>query len=368
MFRHRQSLVAVVAAAVVSVFLVAGCNARGEETVAEKDFATSSTVKTAIGAAGSTFIAPIMTNWVTAYQQSHPSTLINYRPIGSGAGLGELRKNTLELAASDAPLSDDQVQKMFPVIQVPVTAGAICLVYNVPDVKSPLRFSPSTLAGIFLGNIISWQDPAIERDNPGVKLPRAALIVVHRSDGSGSTSILTGYLGKVSSEWSQKAGQGLTVSWPVGIGAEGTKGVLEFVKQNPGTIGYAELNSAKENKLAVAQVQNRAGSFVTPSPATTTDAIDAFGDALSKDPRTPIVDPPASAKDAYPLSGLTFLLVPKDGSDADERRAIRDFIQYSVTTGQDSAESLNYAKLPKSMQQLDLSLLGELTVSGQPLK
>jgi phosphate transport system substrate-binding protein len=154
----------------------------------------------------------------------------------------------------------------------------------------------------------------------------------------------------------------------VGIGAEGTKGVLEFVKQNPGTIGYAELNSAKENKLPVAQVQNRAGSFVTPSPASTTVAIEAFGDALSKDPRTPIVDPPASAKDAYPLSGLTFLLVPKDGSDADERRAIRDFIQYSVTTGQDSAESLNYAKLPKSMQQLDLNLLSELTVSGQPLK
>jgi phosphate transport system substrate-binding protein len=224
------------------------------------------------------------------------------------------------------------------------------------------------LAGIFAGNIISWQDPAIERDNPGTKLPRAAIIVVHRTDASGTTSIFSGYLAKVSPEWSRRAGQGLTVSWPVGIGAEGSKGVLEFVKQNPGTIGYAELNYAKENKLPVALIQNRAGNFVAPSPASTTSAIEAFSDALSRDARAPIVDPPASAKEAYPLSGLTFLLVPKDGSDPDERRAVRDFIQYAVTTGQDSAESLDYAKLPKSLQQQDLSLLGGLTTSGQPLK
>jgi phosphate transport system substrate-binding protein len=368
MLRAYQSLFVLTLAAALSLAGIAGCNARGEETVAEKDFATSSTVKTAIGAAGSTFIAPIMTNWVTSYQQLHPSAMVNYRPVGSGAGLNELRKNMLELAASDAPLSDDQIQKMFPVIQVPVTAGAVTLVYNVPDAKGALRLSPSTLAGIFLGTIISWQDPAIVRDNPGVKLPKAAIIVIHRSDGSGTTNILSGYLGKVSPEWSQKAGQGLTVSWPVGIGAQGTKGVLDFVKQNPGTIGYAELNSAKEAQLSMAAVQNRAGFFVAPSSASTTSAIEAFGEALSNDPRTPIVDPPASAKEAYPLSGLTFLLVPKDGPDADERRAIKDFIQYSVTTGQDAAESLDYAKLPKSMQQLDLNLLTQLTVNGQPLK
>jgi len=309
-----------------------------------------------------------MTNWISSYQQIHPSTLINYRSIGSGAGLSELKKNMLELAASDAPLSDNQISQMFPIIQVPVTAGPVCAIYNLPELKTPLRLSGSTLAGIFLGNIISWQDPAIERDNPGVKLPRAAIIVVHRSDGSGTTGILTGYLTKVSPEWSQKAGQGLSVSWPVGIGADGSKGVIEFVKQNPGTIGYAELNYAKENKLPVALIQNRAGAFVVPSPASTAAAIEAFSEALSKDARTPIVDPPASAKEAYPLAGLTFLLVPKDGSDPDERRAVRDFLQYTVTSGQDSAESLDYAKLPKSLQQQDLSILGGLTVSGQPLK
>ncbi len=368
MFSHRRTIVALATAAVFGAVLSAGCNFNGEEPVAEKNFATSDTVKNAIGAAGSTFITPIMNNWISAYQQAHPSTLVNYRPIGSGAGLSELRKSLIELAASDAPLSDEQMKAMSPVIQVPATAGAVCAIYNVPDAKGPLKLSASTLAGIFLGNIISWQDPAIEKDNPGVKLPRAAIIVVHRSDGSGSTNILTGYLTKVSPEWAKRAGQGLTVSWPVGIGAEGSKGVVDFVKQNAGTIGYAELNNAKEKGLPVALLQNRAGNFVTPSPASTASAIEAFSDALAKDTRTPLVDPPASAKDAYPMSGFSFLLVAKDGADADERKAIRDFIQYTVTTGQDSAESLEYAKLPKSLQEQDLSLLAELTANGQPLK
>src|SRR5271163_2271469 len=357
MFRFRHAVASLACALILSAFVSVGCDYKGEEPVAEKDFA-----------AGSTFVAPIMANWITAYEQSHPSVLVNYRPIGSGAGLNELSKNLLGLAASDAPLNDDQISKMFPVVQVPVSAGPVCAIYNLLDVTSPLRLSGSTLAGIFLGNIISWQDPAIERDNPGVKLPHAAIIVVHRADGSGTTSIFSSYLAKVNPEWAQKAGQGLSVKWPVGIGEEGSKAVLEFVKKNPGTIGYAELNYAKENKLPVASVQNRAGSFVAPTSASATAAIEAFSDALAKDARTPIVDPPASAKDAYPMSGLTFLLVPKDGADADERRAIRDFITYAVTTGQDSAESLDYAKLPKTLQQQDLSLLAGLTVGGQPLK
>jgi phosphate transport system substrate-binding protein len=367
MFRFQRAG-AYLGVIVLGALIAAGCDYKGEEPVAEKDFAVSSTVKTAIGAAGSTFIAPIMSNWITSYQQSHPNVLVNYRPIGSGAGLTELRKNLLGLAASDAPLSDDQISQMFPVVQVPVSAGPVCAIYNLPDVKSPLRLSGSTLAGIFLGNIISWQDPAIERDNPGLKLPHAAIIVVHRADGSGTTSIFSSYLAKVNPEWAQKAGHGLTVKWPAGIGEEGSKAVLEFVKQNPGTIGYAELNYAKENHLPVAQVQNRAGSFVAPTSASATAAIEAFSEALAKDPRTPIVDPPASAKDAYPMSGLTFLLVPKDGADAEERRAIRDFVTYAVTTGQDSAESLDYAKLPKTLQQQDLALLAGLTAGGHPLK
>jgi len=366
MFNPRSSILA--AAAVLGATFLVGCNYHGEEPIKEKDFAVSTSVKTAIGAAGSTFINPIMTRWISTYQQAHPGTLINYRPIGSGAGLDLLKQGTLEIAASDAPLSDEQLKEMVPVIQVPVTAGAVCAVYNLPDVKSPLRFSASTLAGIFLGNVISWQDPSIARDNPGVKLPHGAIIVVHRSDGSGTTGILTSYLAKTSPEWSQKIGSGLTVKWPVGIGAQGTNGVLEFVKHNQGTIGYADLNAAKEEHLAVASVQNRAGRFVAPSSASTTAAVEAFDEALSRDARAAIVDPPASAKDAYPISGLSFFLIAKDGSDAEERQAIRSFIEYTISAGQDLSEDLDYAKLPKPVQEHALNLLGEMLANGQPVK
>ena len=365
---NRNAPIFVVAYLVLASFSLVACNSRGEEAVAEKDFATSTTVRTAIGAAGSTFITPIMTNWIKTYQQVHPSTQINYRPIGSGAGLSELRKNILEIAASDAPLSDNQISQMFPVIQVPVIAGPVCAVYNLPEIKRPIRFSASTLAGIFLGTSSAGRTPRLRRTIQGssCREPQSSSYIGRMA--AGRLSIFSSYLAKVSPDWSRKAGQGLSVSWPVGIGADGSKGVLDFVKQNPGTIGYAELNYAKENNLPVALVQNRAGNFVAPAPSSTTAAIEAFSDALSKDARTPIVDPPASAKDAYPMSGLTFMLIPKDGSDPDERRAIRDFVQYAVTTGQDSAESLDYAKLPKSLQQQDLTLLTGLTVAGQPLK
>jgi phosphate transport system substrate-binding protein len=368
MWDRRQFFLILRSSLVSAALASAGCNYKGEEPVTEKDVATSSTAKTTIGAGGSTFIAPIMNNWITAYQQTHPGTLINYRPIGSGAGLDEFKKTLLGFAASDAPLSDDEIRNIFPVIQIPVTAGPVCAIYNVPGVTTSLKLTGSTLAGIFLGEIINWQDPAIERENPGVRLPKAAIIVVHRSDGSGTTNILTSYLSKVRSEWMRRAGQGLAISWPTGVGVDGSSTVLEFVKHNPGTIGYAELNYAKKLNLPVASIQNRAGNFVAPSPASTTAAIESFSEALAKDARTAIVDPPASAKDAYPISGLTFLLAPKDSSDAEQRRALRDFFQYTVTTGQDSAESLFYAKLPRSLQQQDLNSLAGLTTNGQPLK
>ncbi|MGB9445686.1 MAG: phosphate ABC transporter substrate-binding protein PstS [Candidatus Acidiferrum sp.] len=354
--------------AVFIVSLIAGCNYSGEEPTKEKDFAVSASVKTAIVSAGSTFVNPIMTKWIAAYQQAHPDTLVNYRPIGSGAGIDALKQSTLEIAASDMPLSDEQLKGTFPLLQVPITAGAVCAVYNLPGLKSPLRFSSSTLAGIFLGNIISWQDPAIARDNPGVALPHAAIIVVHRWEGSGTTSIFTSYLAKVSPEWSKRVGNGLTVTWPAGIGEQGSTGVLDFVKQNAGTIGYGELNYAAERHLPVASIQNRAGAFVAPSAASTTAAVQAFDQALGSDVRAPIVDPPASAKDAYPIAGLSFFLIAKDGSDAVERQAIRNFAQYIVTGGQELSEGLDYARLPKPVQDRALSLLGEMQSNGQAVK
>jgi phosphate transport system substrate-binding protein len=309
-----------------------------------------------------------MAKWVSVYEQTHSGVQINYRPIGSGGGIEEMKQGYLSFGASDAPLSDDQAKGMASLIQIPATAGPVCIVYNLPNLSGPLKLSAKSLSDIYLGNIINWLDPAIVRDNPGVALPKAAVVVVHRSDGSGTTSIFTSYLSKVSHDWSWKSGQGLSVTWPIGLGAEGSKGVLAIVKQTPGTIGYMELNYAKESGVPVAFIQNQAGHFVQPSPASAAAAITSFGDALAKDVRTPIVDPPATAPDAYPISGLSFILIPKDREDAGHQKAVKDFIAFAISTGQNSAEELSYAKLPDSMQKQGEQLLSLLTANGQPLK
>jgi len=364
MYPQRHFLtVGLATAALLSLLFTLGCsNSTGSS-------ATSNAAPTAVlGAAGSTFIAPIMTKWVSEYQRTHPTVQINYRPIGSGGGIEELKKGYLSFGASDAPLSDDQMKDMSAVIQVPDSAGPVCVVYNLPSLSAPLKLTAKTLSDIYLGNIISWQDPAIARDNPGVTIPRAAVIVVHRSDGSGTTSIFTSYLSKVSHDWSSKSGQGMSVTWPIGLGADGSKGVLGIVKQTPGTIGYMELNYAKANSVPFASIQNQAGHFVQPSPSSAAAAIGAFSDALAKDIRASIVDPPASAPDAYPISGLSFILIPKDRPDADQQAAVRDFIAFAISKGQDSAEDLSYAKLPDAIQKQGQVLLAELTANGQPLK
>jgi phosphate transport system substrate-binding protein len=364
---HQRQLftVGIATAALFSLLLTFGCS---NSTSAGGAGASAAEPTAVLGAAGSTFIAPLMTKWVSVYQQTHPTVQVNYRPIGSGAGIEELKKGYLSFGASDAPLNDDQVKEMSSVIQVPSSAGPVCIVYNLSNLTAPLKLSAKTLSDIYLGNIISWQDSAIARDNPGMTMPRAAVIVVHRSDGSGTTSIFTSYLSKVSHDWSAKPGQGLTVTWPTGLGVDGSRGVLAIVKQTPGTIGYMELNYAKENGVPVASIQNAAGHFVEPSPASAAAAINAFTDALAKDIRAPIVDPPASAPDAYPISGLSFILIPKDRPDAAQQAAVRDFIAFAISTGQDSAEDLSYAKLPGTIQKQGQVLLSQLTANGQPVK
>lgn len=361
--QRKLFTVGIAATALFSLLLMLGCsNSAGSSS-------TSGAEPTAVlGAAGSTFIAPLMTKWVSVYQQTHPTVQINYRPIGSGGGIEELKKGYLSFGASDAPLNDDQLKEMSSVIQVPDSAGPVCIVYNLPNVRAPLKLSTQTLSDIYLGNIITWQDPRIARDNPGVTLPKAAVIVVHRSDGSGTTYIFTSYLSKVSHDWSWKSGHGMSVTWPIGLGAEGSKGVLAIVKQTPGTIGYMELNYAKENGVPFAAIQNQAGQFVLPSPASAAAAIDAFRDALAKDVRAPIVDPPASARNAYPISGLSFILIPKDRPDAEQQAAVKDFIAFAISKGQDSAEELSYAKLPDAVQKQGQVLLSQLTGNGQQLK
>jgi phosphate transport system substrate-binding protein len=317
--------------------------------------------------AGSTFIYPIMTRWISAFQSSHQGVEINYQSIGSGGGIQQLKQGLIDFGASDAALSDDQLKEMPPVIQVPESAGPVCITYNLPELKTPLKLSGEALAGIFLGTIKTWQDAAIKKDNPGVSLPNHPILVAHRSDGSGTTNIFTTYLAKISPEWSKKVGKGIAVSWPTGVGGKGSEGVTGVIRQSPGAIGYVELNYAKDNNLPVALIRNQAGQWEGPSAAGTTAAIDGFSEELAKDVRTPIVDPPASAKNAYPICGLTYLMVPKGGKDTAKRREVKDFIEYVITTGQSSANGLFYAALPPSLVDQDQKLLGEMTAARQPL-
>jgi phosphate transport system substrate-binding protein len=341
---------------ILGFLATAGCNS-GSSPMSKAP--QSNANSNAILGAGSTFIYPIMTRWIAGFQSTHQAVQINYQSIGSGGGIQQLKQGLVDFGASDAALDDEKLKEMPPIVQIPESAGPVCITYNLPDLKEPLKLSGSTLAGIFLGNIKTWQDPAIRKDNPGVSLPKTDIIVAHRSDGSGTSNIFTTYLAKVSPEWSKKVGKGISVSWPAGLGGKGSEGVTGVVKQTPGGIGYVELTYAKENNLPVALVRNQAGNWVEPSAASATAAINAFADDLAKDVRTPIVDPPASAKDAYPIAGLTFLLVPKEPKNPDKGKVVKDFIEYIVTQGQDQAESLFYAKLPGPLQQQDQNLLSQ---------
>ena len=321
-----------------------------------------------LNGAGSTFVYPLMSRWTTTFSQSHPTVHINYQSIGSGGGIQQVKAGTVDFGASDAPLSDGQLAGMKPLIQIPESAGPVCITYNLPGLPHPLQLSADTMAGIFLGKIKTWQDPAVTADNPGITLPTSGIIVAHRSDGSGTTNAFTTYLSAVSPEWKSRVGLGNAVSWPVGLGGKGSEGVTEQIRQSPGSIGYVELTYAQQNHLPVVAVRNQAGKYVLPSKESATAAIAAASDVLAKDPRTPIVNPPASAPDAYPITTLTFLLLPKDGPDQARRTALKQFVAYVIADGQAVAGQLEYAPLPDPVKQYDLQQLDLLTAAGQPIR
>jgi phosphate transport system substrate-binding protein len=311
--------------------------------------------------AGSTFVNPIMTHWVADFQKKDPAVRVNYQSVGSGAGIQQLKSGLVDFGASDVALTDEQLKQMpAPILQIPESAGPVCITYNLPELSKPLQLSGDALAGIFLGKITNWSEAAIAKTNPGIKLPNTPILVAHRSDGSGTTGIFTTYLSAVSPAWKSTVGQGISVRWPVGLGGKGSEGVTGIVKQQPGTIGYVELSYAEENHLPVVAMQNKAGKYVAPSSASASAAIAAFAGQLANDVRTPIVDPPASAANAYPISGLTFLLVPKGGGDPAKREALKRFIDYVVTSGQSIATQLHYAPLPTSLAGLDRKLVSQM--------
>jgi len=315
--------------------------------------------------AGATFPYPIYSKWFDMYHEK-TGVKINYQSIGSGGGIQQVKVGTVDFGASDAPLSNQRLKEMpRPVIHFPTVAGAVVLAYNLPDVEQPIRLTSDAIAAIYMGKITMWNHKTIQAANPGMSLPTAPILPVHRSDGSGTTNIFTTYLSTVSRSWKELVGANTSVSWPVGIGGKGNEGVAGLVRQTPGSIGYVELAYAKHNKLAMAHVRNAAGHFIEPTLASTTAAAQGAASALAKDVRFPIVNAPAP--DAYPISGLTFLLVYRDQKDPVKARALAEFIRWANSEGQEVAESLDYARLPQEVVKVNQASLMLLRVGGKPI-
>ncbi|HEX8985659.1 MAG TPA: phosphate ABC transporter substrate-binding protein PstS [Bryobacteraceae bacterium] len=312
--------------------------------------------QTLVNGAGATFPYPLYSKWFDEYHKAHPNVQINYQSIGSGGGIRQLEAGTVDFGASDQPMTDDQLKKHNGrVLHFPTVLGAVVATYNVPGVAGDLSFTPEALAGIFLGRVTSWNDPLIAKANPGVKLPSAAIVVVHRSDGSGTTFIWTDYLSKVSPDWKSKVGSGTSVSWPTGLGAKGNEGVAGLVKQTPNSVGYVELIYAIQNKMTYGRVKNAAGAFVKPSLESVTAAAAGNAAKIPEDFRVSITDAPG--KQAYPVASFTWLLVPDRIADAGKKTAIVEFLRWMLGPGQKSTAALFYAPLPQAVVAKELKAI-----------
>jgi phosphate transport system substrate-binding protein len=302
-----------------------------------------------INAAGATFPAPIYQKWFQEYHAAHGDVQVNYQSIGSGGGIRQLTSGTVDFGASDMPMTDDQISKItnFKVLHFPTVLGGVVLVYNVDGVSAELKFSPETLAGIFLGRITKWNDAALKKDNPGVNLPGADITVIHRSEGSGTTFVFTDYLSKVSADWKSKVGVNAAVNWPVGLGGKGSEGVSGQVKQLPNSIGYVELIYAVQNNMRYGVVKNQTGVFVKATFDSVTAAAAGAAKEMPADFRVSITNAPG--KTAYPISTFTWLLIPDKFADATKREAIKGFLKWMLTDGQKDAAGLSYAPLPASI-------------------
>jgi phosphate transport system substrate-binding protein len=299
-----------------------------------------------LNAAGATFPYPIYSKWFDVYHTAHPNIQINYQSIGSGGGIRQLTAGTVDFGASDGPMTDEQLaQAKFKILHFPTVLGAVVPTYNIPGVTVSLNFTQKALAGIYLGQITKWNDPEIAKTNPGVKLPSDDIVVVHRSDGSGTTYIFTDFLSKASDQWKSKVGKATSVNWPVGLGGKGNEGVSGLVKQTPDAIGYIELIYALQNNIAFGSVQNAAGKFLKADLAGVTAAAAGAAKDMPADFRVSITDAPGAT--AYPISSFTWLLIPAHIQDPAKRAAITGFLKWMLTDGQNYNEGLSYAKLPK---------------------
>jgi phosphate transport system substrate-binding protein len=303
--------------------------------------------QTTLNGAGATFPYPMYSKWFNEYHNLHSDIQINYQSIGSGGGIRQVLAGTVDFGASDGPMTDEQLsQAKVKILHVPTVLGAVVPAYNAPGVSGEVKFTPDVLANIFLGKITNWNDKAIAAANPGVKFPDQPIIVVHRSDGSGTTYIFTDYLSKVSPEWQNTVGKGTSVKWPVGLGGKGNEGVAGVVRQMQGAIGYVELIYAVQNNIPYGVVRNSSGAFIKASLDSVTAAA-ASVKSMPADFRVSITNPPG--KDAYPISSFTWLLIPGQSKDAAKGKIIQDFLAWMLVDGQKMTAALTYAPLPENV-------------------
>jgi phosphate transport system substrate-binding protein len=315
-----------------------------------------------INGAGATFPAPLYSKWFSDYNKLHPDLKFNYQSIGSGGGIKQITERTVDFGASDAPLTDEQLTKANGLLHIPTVMGAVVVTYNLPAVTS-LRLTPDVVAGIFLGKITKWNDPAIAKINGAAKLPDSAIAVVHRSDGSGTSAIFTDYLSKVSPDWQTQVGHATSVKWPVGLGGKGNEGVTGLIKQTPGSLGYVELAYARHNNLPAAAIQNKEGAFVEATMTSTSAA--AAGVEIPDDFRVSITN--ASGKTAYPIASFTYILVFKDQADGRKGQAVTRFLWWAIHDGQKAAPALDYAPLPAPVIKKVEAKLKTMTAEGKPV-
>ena len=302
--------------------------------------------QTQLNGAGATFPYPMYSKWFNEYHNLHPDIQINYQSIGSGGGIRQVTAGTVDFGATDGPMTDEQIAaSKIKVLHVPTVLGSVVPAYNIPGVTQEVKFTPDILAGIFMGKISNWSDPAIAKANPDIKFPNQTINVVHRSDGSGTTYVWTDYLSKISPEWQSTTGKGTSVKWPVGVGGKGNEGVAGMIRQLPGSLGYVELIYAVQNKIPYGSVRNSSGQFIKASLESTTAA--AAGVKMPADFRVSITNSPA--KTAYPIASFTWLLIPTNPTDKNKGKILKDFLFWMLDQGQTMTEALTYAPLPKEV-------------------
>jgi phosphate transport system substrate-binding protein len=342
--------------------LISSC---GGNSSSDNKTASSGDDNTLLGA-GSTFVYPLFSKLFSEYNKT-AGVKVNYQSIGSGGGILQLTNKTVDFGDSDAPLNEEQTQKMgSPVLHIPMCSGAVVLSYNLPQVKDTLKLTPDVIAKIFLGNIKTWNDPQIAAVNNGVQLPNTPIVIAHRSDGSGTTNIFTTYLAAVSTDWSAKVGKGSSINWPAGLGGKGNEGVAGLVKQTPGAIGYVELAYAMQNKMAFAKLQNKSGNFITPTVASTSAAGNI---QIPADAKVSLTN--TEAADGYPISGLTWALIYKEQkyNNRSQERATKlvKLLWWNIHEGQQYCNALNYATLSPTALSVAETILKSATYDGKQI-